>query len=124
PAFIPIVGVADYLDGTASEVSGITTSSEEEIEIRLVEALPIYPALLTDGRTSIALETAAVDGMPADVLGTGPFRIAVRASDRAVLERNDRYRGNNSVLDRLEFRASLSASAIAEGLRSGQIDLA
>ena len=123
-AFAPIVGVAGYLDGKAPEVSGITTPSEEEIEIRLVEALPIYPALLTDGRTSIAFEAAAEDGKPANVLGTGPFRMALKTPDRAILERNDRYRKSPSTLDRLEFRASLSGSGIAEGLRSGQIDLA
>ena len=38
--------MADFLDDKAGEVSGITTLSEEEIEIRLVDALPIYPALL------------------------------------------------------------------------------
>jgi ABC-type transport system substrate-binding protein/serine/threonine protein kinase len=123
-AFAPIVGVASYLDGKESDVSGITTPSEEEIEIRLVVALPIYPALLTDGRTSIALEEAAEDGKPANVVGTGPFRITVKTPDRANLERNDHYRKSPPALDRLEFRASLSASAIAEGLRSGQIDLA
>jgi ABC-type transport system substrate-binding protein/serine/threonine protein kinase len=123
-AFAPIVGVADYLDGKAPGVSGIATPSEEEIEIRLVEALPVYPALLTDGRTSIALEATAEDGKPANVLGTGAFRMALKTPDRAVLERNDRYRKSPSRLDRLEFRASLSASAIAAGLRSGQIDLA
>jgi ABC-type transport system substrate-binding protein len=124
PAFAPIAGVPDYLEGRSAEVSGITTPSEAEIEIQLVEALPIYPALLTDGRTSIAVETAPEDGAPARALGTGPFRLTLQTPDRAVLERNERYRKTPSRLDRVEFRASLSASAIAEGLRSGSIDLA
>ena len=123
PAFAPISGVSDYLEGTAPEVSGITTPSEREIEIRLVEPLPIYPALLTDGRTSIAREGAPEDGRPATVLGTGPFAVVSHTPDRAVLERNERYRKSLSRLDRLEFRASLSASAIADGLKSGSIDL-
>jgi len=123
PAFTPISGLSDHLEGKAPEVSGITAPSEREIEIRLTEPLPIYPALLTDGRTSIALETVAEDGKTAKVLGTGPFVVASQTPDRAVLERNERYRKNPSRLDRLEFRASLSASAIAEGLKSGQIDL-
>src|SRR6266545_3159567 len=123
-AFAPISGIAEYLEGRAPEVAGITVASDGEIEIRLTEALPIYPALLTDGRTSIAFEAAVEDGNPANVLGTGPFRMVSHTPDRAVLERNERYRKDPPRLDRIEFRASLSASAIAEGLRSGNIDLA
>ena len=123
-AFAPISGIAEYLEGRAPEVAGITVASDGEIEIRLTEALPIYPALLTDGRTSIAFEAAVKDGNPANVLGTGPFRMVSHTPDRAVLERNERYRKDPPRLDRIEFRASLSASAIAEGLRSGKIDLA
>ncbi|PYQ65653.1 MAG: hypothetical protein DMF54_10435 [Acidobacteria bacterium] len=124
PAFAPISGLSDYLEGRAADVSGIAAPSEREIEIRLTEALPIYPALLTDGRTSIAFQAPAEDGKPAKVLGTGPFVVASQTADRAVLERNDHYRKGPSRLDRLEFRASLTGSAIAEGLKAGQIDLA
>ncbi|MDQ5873128.1 MAG: ABC transporter substrate-binding protein, partial [Acidobacteriota bacterium] len=92
--------------------------------IRLVEPLPIYPALLTDGRTSIAFPATAEDGSSTKVLGTGPSRLALHQSDRVILERNERYRKEPSKLDRIEFRASLSASAIAAELKSGGVDLA
>jgi ABC-type transport system substrate-binding protein/serine/threonine protein kinase len=119
-AFAAISGIEEYLDGKAATVSGITAVSESEIEIRLNEALPLYPAFLTDGRTSMA--SADAEGR---VHGTGPFLIASHAADTAVLERNPAYwKDAPSRLDRIEFRASLPASAIAAGLRSGQYDVA
>ena len=123
-AFAAISGVEEYLAGRAESVSGITAASESEIEIRLREALPVYPAFLTDGRTSIAAALAG-DGGKERVLGTGPFVVASHASDRAVLEKNTGYwKDSPQRLDRIEFRASLSASAVAAGLRSGVYDIA
>lgn len=119
-AFAAISGIEDYLDGKAATVSGITAVSESELEILLREALPLYPAFLTDGRTSMA--SADAEGR---VHGTGPFLITSHSADAAVLERNPAYwKDSPSRLDRIEFRASLSASAIAAGLRSGQYDVA
>ncbi|MEO8348743.1 MAG: ABC transporter substrate-binding protein [Acidobacteriota bacterium] len=124
PAFAAVSGVTDYLDHGAPGVAGITTPADDEVVIRLVEPLPIYPALLTDRRTSIALAATAEDGGSMAVLGTGPFQLALHRSDRVVLERNERYRKERPNLDRIEFRPSLSASAIAAELKSGGVDLA
>ncbi len=122
-AFAAISGVSAFLEGTAESVSGIVVRSEDEIEIRLDEALPLYPAFLTDGRISVA--RVSEDGGAEKVIGTGPFAFVSQAPDRAVLERNPRdWRDSPPRLDRIEFRASLSASAIATGLRSGEYDLA
>ncbi len=123
PAFAAISGVPEYLDGGAPEVAGISAEGDE-IVIRLVEPLPFYPALLTDGRTSITLPATAEDGSAGAVLGTGPFRLTLHQADRVVLERNERYRKDAPNLDRIEFRPSLSASTIAAELRSGGVDLA
>jgi ABC-type transport system substrate-binding protein len=123
-AFTGIRGVAEYLDGSAAHVEGIAASSELEIEIRLKDPLPIFPSLLTDGRTSIAAAQPAEDGKPARLLGTGPFQTVLHSPDRAVLERNPRWWKEPPRLDRIEFRATLSTAAIAQGLRSGQFDLA
>jgi hypothetical protein len=43
---------------------------------------------------------------------------------RVVLERNPRYAKEPARVDRVEFRASLAASAIADGLRDGSLDIA
>jgi len=65
---------------------------------------------------------SAADSGP---IATGPFVMLKHTPDYALLERNPRHwRGSGARLDRIEFRASLSPTAIAEGLRSGQLDLA
>ncbi|HEV8232007.1 MAG TPA: ABC transporter substrate-binding protein [Thermoanaerobaculia bacterium] len=123
-AFAAISGLEEYLDGKAESVSGIIAASESEIEIRLREALPVYPAFLTDGRTSIAAASTN-DGGEERILGTGPFVVTSHAADRAVLEKNAGYwKDSPPRLDQIEFRASLSASAVAAGLRSGEYDIA
>ena len=119
-AFAAISGVDEFAAGSAASVSGITAVSDSEIEICLREPLPLYPAFLTDGRTSMATTDAT-----GRVLGTGPFLVRTHSANGAVLERNPAYwKGEQSRLDRIEFRASLSASAIAAGLRSGEYDVA
>jgi ABC-type transport system substrate-binding protein/serine/threonine protein kinase len=121
-AFAGIRGVAEYLEGKAADVAGIEVRSGQEIEIRLEDAIPIFPSLLTDGRTAIA---AAPSGPSERPLGTGPFQVVVHTPDRAVLERNPHsWKGSEARLDRIEFRASLSPATIASGLRSGELDLA
>ncbi len=124
-AFAVIRGVAEYLDGRTEQVDGLSARSEQELEIGLLEPVPIFPSLLTDGRAAIAAVASAGDGQPRKLLGTGPFRILEHTVDHAVLERNPLcWKQPPARLDRIEFRANLSAAAIAEGFRSGELDLA
>ena len=119
-AFEAIEGVEEFRAGRAGEVSGIQARSGLEIEIRLHDALPILPSLLTDGRTSIG----AVDA-EGRTIGTGPYIRREHTADRAVLDRNPRYwREPVARLDRIEFRASLPASEIGKEFRAGQLDIA
>jgi ABC-type transport system substrate-binding protein len=118
-AFASIRGVTEFLDRRAEGIAGIRQTSECEMEIDLQDALPIYPALLTDAVTAI-VRVASEERF----LGTGPYAVASRAGDKIVLERNPHWiRGRGAKLDALEFRTGLSASAIASGLRSGEFDL-
>ncbi len=120
-AFTAVEGVSDFLDGKASAVSGIEAASDDVLRIRLVHPVPILPSLLTDGRTAIAAAGAGA-GPP---LGTGPFQLASHTSEATVLERNPRYwRTPGPPLDRIEFRASLAPAEIAEGIRTGRLDVA
>ncbi|HEY3204104.1 MAG TPA: ABC transporter substrate-binding protein [Thermoanaerobaculia bacterium] len=120
PAFTAIEGVREFVEEKAVDVAGIQATSEAEIHIRLLHPVPILPSLLTDGRTAIV-----ADGPEGKPIGTGPFQIAHHTADQAILERNPRHwKVPGARLDRIEFRASLSPDSIAEGLRSGQLDLA
>ena len=124
-AFAAIQGVSEFIEKKTPGLSGVVVRSDHEIEIRLDEPLPIYPAFLSHQRTAIARE-ASIDGSSRIVIvGTGPFRFATHELGRVVLERNPEcWRSGLPHLDAVEFRPSMSAAAIARGLRSGEIDLA
>ncbi|MFS8085021.1 MAG: ABC transporter substrate-binding protein, partial [Acidobacteriota bacterium] len=125
PGFAAIRGAVEFAKSNDNELAGILVHSDYKLEIQLPDPLSIYPALLTDYKTGITLTD--VDGGKSDSIpiGTGPFRMASYSADRIVLERNERYwKGSSALLDEVEFRAALSASEIASGLRVGSIDLA
>ncbi len=124
PGLAAIRGAAEFAKSNDQELAGILVHSDYKLEIQLPDPLSIYPALLTDYKTGITLDVD--DGKTDSILiGTGPFRMASYSPDRIVLERNERYwKGSSAFLDEIEFRAGLSASEIASGLRSGSIDLA
>ena len=121
-AFAAIRGVSEYAAGNAEGVESISAPSDREIVIRLSDPLPIFPSLLTDPRTAIV--AAPSGGNAGPPLGTGPFQVALHTPERVVLERNPRYAKEPARVDRIEFRASLAASAIADGLREGSLDIA
>jgi ABC-type transport system substrate-binding protein len=122
-ALAAIHGVHQFSARDASDLAGMVVHSTGKLEIQLDEPLPIYPALLADYKTGITRETE--DGQASSTLiGTGPFRLTSYDSDRIVLECNgDYWKGTMPGVDAIEFRHGLSASAIASGLRSGELDV-
>ncbi len=125
PAFAAIRGSAEFRAGRSPAIEGVVVRAEDQLEIRLGEPLPIYPALLTHQRTAVAQAPASGSGEGAAALGTGPFRVASRDPARIVLERNAGYwRSGWPRLDAVEFRPGLAATAIARGFRSDEIGLA
>jgi len=123
PGLAAIRGAADFAKSSDEMLAGILVHSEHRLEIQLHEPLSIYPALLTDYKTGIAVQ--AEEGATAILVGTGPFRMTSYNPDRIVLERNASYwKGAAAHLDEVEFRSGLSAAEIASGLRSGAVDLA
>ncbi len=120
-----IRGAAEFAGKQADHIVGIVTHSGSKLEVQLLEPLPIYPALLTAGNSAVMRAPSADADAGSYTLGTGPFRLASYDHDRVVLERNQAYwKGPAVPLDAVEFRPGLSASAIASGLRSGELDLA
>jgi len=124
PGLAAIRGAAEFAKSIDMELAGILVHSDYKFEIQLTEPLSIYPALLTDYKTGITLnvDQGKTGSIP---IGTGPFRMTSYSPNRIMLERNESYwKGTSALLDEVEFRASLTASEIASGLRSGSIDLA
>jgi len=124
-AFAAIQGVQDFIEKRTVGVGGIVVRAAHELEIRLAEALPIYPALLSHQRTAVGRVVPGNGGGRQRFVGTGPFRMVSREPGRIGLERNqDYWRPGLPRLDAVEFRPSLTAAAIAKGFRSGEVDLA
>jgi len=124
-AFEAIDGARAFVDRTTDEVRGLIVGSDVELEIRLAQPLPIYPALLSHARTAVVRVEPAIAGAPPRLVGTGPFRTAVHEADRVVLERNPGYwRGGLPKLDAIEFRPSLTPAVIAKRFRAGELHLA
>jgi ABC-type transport system substrate-binding protein len=112
-------GAQEHRAGAQGGITGLVVRGDHELEIQLLEPLPIFPALLTEVSTGVTRPG------PSGSLGTGPFRVASRAADRIVLERSPAYwREPRALLDQLEFRSFPGANAIAAAWRSGEVDLA
>ncbi|PWT87900.1 MAG: hypothetical protein C5B54_11555, partial [Acidobacteria bacterium] len=123
-AYEAIQGVEEFLKGSVSDVKGIAALSDNTIQFQLTYPLPIFPALLTDMRTGIAIQSSSEDSEHARFNGTGPFRFAAITRGSIRLERNpDYWKGSSSCLDGIEFRVGLNSSEIADGFRSGAYDL-
>ena len=124
-ALAAIRGSAEHRAGSADGVEGIVVHGDDQLEIRLAEPLPIYPAMLTEASTGVA-RPAGETAEPKDAfVGTGPFRVASQRRETIVLQRNELYwRPGVPRLDTLEFRPALSTREIVAGYRSGDLDVA
>ena len=124
-AFAAIHGRAELAAGKAEEIGSIEVLSDQALEIRLDDQLPIYPAMLTDRRTAITRSVAEADQDTVTVIGTGPFRLRSHQPEKLVLERNEGYwRGELPNIGAIEFNACPNSAAIASGFRAGDFDLA
>ena len=105
-------------------VAGIEAVSEEEVRIRLDHPVPILPSLLTDGRTAIAAAGSGARGH--GPVGTGPFRTVLHTPERA--RSSNATRGTGGPRARASTGSSSAPPSrrpeIAEGLRSGELDVA
>jgi ABC-type transport system substrate-binding protein len=124
PAFATIRGALDYRNGTVTQLTGISVLSTNTIQIELSDPLPIYPALLTDLRSAIALKPQRNESNGAIFVGTGQFKIEAFRNDAIILNKNGNYwKGNPPHIDALEIRTALSSAEVAQGFRSGKFDL-
>ena len=120
PGFAAIRGASEVQQGAAEEATGILALSDNILQVHLKERLPIYPALLTDSRTAIAM---TADG-GTSLIGTGPFKVASLKPESVFLEKYKNYwTGKPAHLDAIHFHVAGSLSAMLDGFRSGKYDL-
>ena len=124
PGFASILGSDGLPAHPTDGLAGVVVAGDRVVEVRLTDALPIYPTLLADRRTAVTWPRDGGDGGAAPA-GTGPFRITVLEDERVVLERHAGYwKGTAANLEAIEFRCGLSPAAIAAGFRAGELDMA
>jgi ABC-type transport system substrate-binding protein len=126
-AFAAVRGALAYAtgetDGADGHLEGVAVVSDYILDVHLDEPLPIYPALLTDASASLVRVVRDDDGTE-HAIGTGPFKIVSQDASRVVLAANRNFwRGHTARLDEIEFLPVLDAVAIADGLRTGSIDV-
>jgi peptide/nickel transport system substrate-binding protein len=97
--------------------AGLSAKGAYELRIELQSAIPIYPAMLADPATAIAIPSG--DGLA----GTGPFRVQTLEADRVRMRRHEGAWRGQAHLDELEFRVIETSAERAEGLRFGQLDV-
>lgn len=123
-AFEAILGVQEFLNGGAPQVKGIVALSENIIQFQLLDRLPIFPALLTEPRTAVAIAPSGASFDGSRFLGTGPFKISSYVHGSTQLEKNGEYwKGVSPYINGIEFRVGLTSAEIAEGFRLGKFDL-
>ena len=115
--FAAIRGAAEAAAGNTLAVAGLSAPSPYEVRVELNDPVPIYPAMLADPATAIAVPSR--DGFA----GTGPFRLAALEGDRVRMERHEGAWRETARLDELEFQVVETSAERAEGLRFGQLDV-
>ena len=109
-----IVGIKEYMDGEATEITGITVIDDKTLQIT-IDAPKVYFLAKMTYPTSYVLDREAVeDGgrnwWVSRPVGTGPFKLKeYRIGERIVLERNDNY-----------YREPASVDNITMNLAGGQ----
>jgi ABC-type transport system substrate-binding protein/tetratricopeptide (TPR) repeat protein len=118
-ALSPILGAQELADGRSDGVVGLRVTVDQELEIELVEPVPIYLSLLTDIRMRLAF------GEAGSLEGTGPFRFDSVGDDTIRLTRNEGWwRGETPLVEAIEFQPGMSPSGIAAAFSAGELDIA
>ena len=114
-----VQGVAEFLAGTAREVSGIEALDQHTLEIRLAEPKAFFLHLVALPGTAIA----RIDG-GGQPIGTGSFRAVQVERTGIVLERNPTFFvPNQPLVERLEFKLYPDRAGAVAGLKAGEVDL-
>ena len=99
-----IVGAMDFIEGNASEISGLTVIDDRTLQITIDAPKAYFLAKLTYP-TAYVVDRDVVEGGGRDwwvsnAVGTGPFKLKeYRIGERIVLERNENYYREPSHVD-------------------------
>ena len=104
-----IVGAVDYMDGKASEISGIKAIDKRTLQITVDGPKAYFLAKMTYPTAYVldreVVEAGGRDWWVENPVGTGPFKLKeYRLGERIILERNDDYYREPAKLSRIHMR--------------------
>jgi nickel transport system substrate-binding protein len=120
------VGGEDYTFFRASQViSAVNVVDPLTIDLVLSEPYPPLLQELSIVRPVRFLSPASVgpDGAFTKAIGTGPWMLESNSETGATLVRYDGYWGDQSSLDRVEFKAIPDSQTRLSALRAGEVDI-
>ncbi len=119
-AFAHLAGVEDYRCEQDERLRALSADGLE-LTCRFEQPLPIFPALLSDVRTALAIPAENAGG---ELVGTGPFSIRSFGQDRVTLARNPQpWRGAPANVAAIEVVGNLTGSELAGRAASGESDI-
>jgi ABC-type transport system substrate-binding protein len=133
PTFIltdSLRGCAEYNQGKAAAVDGITAVDEHTVEFRLLKPEPFFLNRLTTAWIAIfpreVLDPKYSDSWGLEfAIGTGPYRLVRRSETEVVLDSNVDYwdAASQPQVPKLVFRVIKSDSIRLAELKKGRIDM-
>jgi peptide/nickel transport system substrate-binding protein len=129
--FQNIVGMQEYHDGEADEISGITVLSEKELEIEFINVSPslvtgsiwTYPlAKHIFGEMEVA-DMISSDAVRQNPIGMGPFVVdTIVPGESVTFNKNADYWRGEPNLDRVTLKV-INPNTVVQELESGGVDL-
>lgn len=102
-----IVGFKQFRQGRVKALSGIKSASEKTIEIQLVEKTPLLIDDLSHTACSIVKNSkGGSNDLFNGAVGTGPYILSSRDSQKLVLKKNKFFHGKNDGPDQVIFRST------------------
>lgn len=102
-----IAGSRDYAAGKAESIAGIQVLGHYDVRIELEHPYASFLAILASDPTHIVprdyVERVGNERFAIEPIGSGPFRLARRSSDRIVLVAHEKYHMDEARLDSLIF---------------------
>src|SRR5919201_5411946 len=125
--FEKLVGAAEFIKGTAAEISGVRVIDDATVELRLERPFAPFLHLIAYDAASI-VPREEVDkrgaGFASHPVGTGAFRfVSWRRDDQVVLERFPEHFRGAAHLDRVVFRVIPAEATRFNEYVTGQLDV-
>lgn len=136
--FADVQGFKDFADGKADTISGIKVDSADPKKLTVTLTKVSCPALLdisnywtlpahVFGKYVTAASKDEIDTAPENTnpqVTNGPFKFKEwRQGDQAILVRNENFYMGAPLLDEYVYKIVADATAVANGLKTGEINL-